>query len=472
MAKKLERIVPREEDFAAWYTSIVSNAKLCMYSNIKGMMYYLPNAWSIWESIRRVIDEMFATVGVKNLALPTLIPLADFKKEKDHIEGFMPELFTINQIGQRKLDLPYCLRPTSEILFCDYFKNIVSSYNDLPVINNQWCSVFRAEKTTKPFLRNSEFHWQELHAIFNQQNEALKYTITILDIYQKFFEDYLLIPVIKGVKTPWERFAGAVETYTLEALMQDGQALQSATSHYLGTFFSKAYDIKFQTRENTFDYVHQMSAGLSTRIIGALIMVHADDKGLVLPPKIAPVQIAILTIFPNKNSDLIDAAKKIGMLLNSYRVSYDHSDKGIGYKLSEQEINGTPISIVIGKNEILNNKVLLVRRDTGLKKEVTIDQLEKEIELTFLSISQNIYEKAKKHQTASIVHVNSLDEMKEAIQNKKMAACFFDGTELDDKRIKEYTNASSRCIFDTSKTGKCIVTGKETNKYTLFARAY
>ncbi|EEH02287.1 proline--tRNA ligase [Ureaplasma urealyticum] len=472
MAKKLEKIITRNENFADWYTSIVNNAKLIQYTDIKGMMVFQPNAWAIWEAIKNQIDLEFKKHGVRNLAMPTLIPLSEFQKEKDHIEGFAPELFMVNQIGDKKLDNPYAIRPTSEILFCNYFKNIVNSYNDLPIKNNQWCSVMRAEKTTRPFLRNAEFHWQELHAIFASEHEADEFAKTILDVYTDFVQNYLCIPVIKGLKTPWERFAGAQKTYTIEAMMQDGQALQSATSHYLGQFFAKAYDIKFQGQDNQMHYVHQMSAGLSTRIIGALIMVHADDQGLILPPDIAFNQIAILSIFANKNPQLLTISEQIRNELSDYRLFEDHSDKGVGYKLAQQEIEGTPICILVGVKELANQQVVLVRRDTHEKINVNLVDLESTVKKLLLDIKTNIYQKAKKQLDESIVFVNSIEELKQVIAQNKMAKAFFDGSKEDDEQIKLLTNASTRCIFDETQSGQCFYTNKKTNKLTLFARAY
>lgn len=470
--RKLEKIVSRKENFADWYTSIIQNAKLIHYTNVKGAMIFQPNGWAIWESIKKVMDEEFAKHSVKNLAMPILIPFSEFQKEKDHIEGFSPELFTVTKIGDKNLDEPLVIRPTSEILFCNYFKDITNSYNDLPIKVNQWCSVMRAEKTTKPFLRNSEFHWQELHAIFSSPQEAMQFTTDILDLYANFVEDFLCIPVIKGEKTPWERFAGADKTYTIEALMQDGQVLQSGTSHFLGDFFAKTYGVKFQNKDNKQEFVNQMSAGISTRIIGALIMVHADDNGLVLPPKIAPNQIAILSLFPNKNPEVRQKADEINLLLSKYRTLVDHSDKGIGSKLADQEIAGTPISIIVGKNELLNNEVTIMRRDTLTKHQVSINEIEKTIDELMIEIKNNIYNKAKKHLDESIVMVHSIEELKEVIKQNKIAKAFFDGSEIDDKKIKEMTNASTRCIFDLSQNGECFYTKKPTNKLTIFARAY
>ncbi|MCV3743515.1 proline--tRNA ligase [Ureaplasma sp. ES3154-GEN] len=471
---KLERIIRRDEDFAAWYQSVVSNAKLMMHTNVKGAMIFLPNAWAIWESIRNTIDQVFKKYQVKNLAMPTLIPISEFQKEKDHIEGFAPELYTITHIGDKQLDNQYVIRPTSEILFCQYFANMVNSYKDLPVKVNQWCSVMRAEKTTKPFLRNSEFHWQELHAVFAQQDEAQQFASDIIDEYARFAEECLCLPVFKGQKTPWERFAGAEITHTIEAVMQDGQALQAGTSHYLGTLFAQTYNIKYQGNDNKLNYVHQMSAGVSTRLIGALIMVHADDQGLILPPPIAPTQIALVSINNKNMQNEVDAAlEAIRNNLESYRVEIDDSNKGIGFKMAEQEIIGTPIVIIVGAKDLTNNEVTVYRRDEKTKTIVKIDELNNYVVNLYNDIKTNIYNKALLHQKDSIVYANSIEELKAAIDKKKVALCYFDGTEADDKEIKNLTNASSRCIVAyTEEEHPCFFTNKKTNKLTLFARAY
>ncbi|MCV3734433.1 proline--tRNA ligase [Ureaplasma miroungigenitalium] len=471
---KLERIVKRDEDFAQWYQSIVTNAKLAMYTNVKGAMIFLPNAWAIWESIRTTMDQVFKQYNVRNLAMPTLIPMSEFEKEKDHIEGFAPELYTITCIGNKVLDANYVVRPTSEILFCQYFTNAVNSYKDLPIKVNQWCSVMRAEKTTKPFLRNSEFHWQELHAVFADQPTCEQFASDIIDEYAAFAKEFLCIPVYKGQKTPWERFAGAEITHTIEAMMQDGQALQAGTSHYLGTLFAKTYNIKYQNNDNQQLYAHQMSAGVSTRLIGALIMVHADDQGLILPPPIAPVQIAIAVINHKEQQDKID--EQVALLktqLNKYRVEIDDSNKGIGFKLAEQEIIGTPIVIIVGFKDLQNQQVTVYRRDDKTKHLVNLTDLITYVNSLYEEIKVNIYNKALARQQANTVHVNSVEELKKAIENKQMATCYFDGTEEDDKAIKALTNASTRCILELSdEMHECFYTKKKTNKLTLFARAY
>lgn len=471
---KLEKIILREEDFAGWYTSIINNAELCLYGPIKGTIIFQPNGWSIWESIHFIIDKEFKKINIKNVYLPFLIPLEDFEKEKAHIEGFAPELYTVTKIGNKKLDKDYVIRPTSEITFCKYFKHITSSYKNLPIKLNQWCSVMRAEKTPRPFLRNCEFHWQEMHSIHETKDEAILFTKNVLDIYEKFVKDILCIPVIKGEKTIGERFAGAENTYTIEALMQDGQMLQCGTSHYLGQSFSKPYEIKFQTKNNDFDFVHQVSAGISTRLIGAIIMVHGDDKGLILPPKIAPVQIMINTIGSKKNPKITDVAIELrNILLNAnYRVEMDDSDKGLGYKLAENEIKGTPFQIIIGNDTLSNNFITVIRRDMNIKEEINIKDITDYIEKGLNDLSVAIYKRAEQQLNNSIVEVKNVEELKNVLENKKIAKVFWSGDVDDEKKIKEITGATPRCSIENKKEGICFFTNKKTNNVVIFGRAY
>ncbi len=322
MEQTNKKIIKRSQNFADWYTSVINEANLIQYTDVKGAMIFKPKGWVIWENIQKILDAKFKEVGSLNVSMPTLIPIEEFEKEKEHVEGFAPELFTVNQIGEKVLNKKMCLRPTSEIWFCKYFENEIKSYKNLPIKVNQWCSVFRAEKNTRPFLRNSEFHWQELHCAFSNFQEANDFAIDILDIYAEVYEKYLAIPVIKGQKTNRERFAGGDITYTIESMMQDGQALQSATSHNLGQNFAKAYDIKFQDKNNELQLVYTTSHGLTTRIIGAIIMVHSDDNGLVLPFPIAGTQIKIIPLLANKNPKIMEYAQKIyNELKNTYRCS-------------------------------------------------------------------------------------------------------------------------------------------------------
>ncbi len=472
---KKERITTRKEDFSKWYTNIVQNAELALYGAIKGTIIFQPNAWSIWESIQTNINKEFKKLNIKNVALPFLIPLNDLALEKKHVEGFAPELFTITKIGDKEISEPYIVRPTSEIPFCQYFKHVVSSYKTLPIKLNQWCSVMRAEKTTKPFLRNSEFHWQEMHSVHESKEHAFEFTKTLINLYESFLNDILCIPVIKGEKTIGERFAGAENTFTVEALMQDGQMLQCGTSHYLGQNFAKAYDIKFQNKENKFDFIHQVSAGISTRLLGAIIMVHGDDNGLVLPPLIAPTQIVINTIGVELNDN--EVIKKINCLkemFRNYRIEIDDTDKSLGYKLSQYEISGVPIQIVFGKKTISDNIVTIVRRDTMEKQDVNLDILSNVVDQLIVDIKNNIYNRAKKQLDESIVKIDNISELIDVVKNKKIGIAYWSGTEEDEKALKEKTGGiTPRCIYKIDdKKGKCFYTNKETNQIVLFARAY
>lgn len=470
-----EKIVPRSQDFAKWYTSIIHNANLIVYGSIKGTMIFQPNAWSIWENIQSYINIEFKKNNISNVFLPLLIPMSELNKEKNHIAGFAPEVYTVTKIGNKELNEPYVIRPTSEVSFCEYFKYITSSYKNLPIKLNQWCSVLRAEKSTKPFLRNSEFFWQELHSIFSNDKECINFTYKIINLYAEFVEKILCIPVIKGEKTIGERFAGADKTLTIEALMQDGQMLQCGTSHYLGQNFAKAYDIKFQNQNNNFDFVYQMSAGISTRIIGALIMVHGDDHGLILPPLIAPTQIVINTIGIDfndiQNKTLI---KNLTKILKKYRYKIDDSNKSLGQKLSSYEVEGIPIQIVVGKKTINDETITIYRRDLMTKEDINLSNLENYIKNLINTIQKNIYEKAKKHLTSSIVNITTIAELKNAINKKKIAIAYWAGSESDEKKLKELTGGiTPRCIYQVSKTNnKCFFTKKDTKQIVLFARAY
>lgn len=473
MKQTLDKITTREENFADWYTSIVHHAKLIQYSDIKGFMIFQPNGWAIWENIKAILDDQFKKMDILNVYMPLLIPISEFQKEKEHVEGFAPELFTITQIGKKELDEPLAIRPTSEILFCKYFKTITNSYKDLPIKLNQWTSVLRAEKTTRPFLRNSEFHWHECHCVFGDEQEGLKFTKDFLDLYANFCENELCIPVIKGEKTPGERFAGATNTYTIESMMQDGQALQSATSHMLGQNFAKAFDIQFQNKDNQLQYAYTTSHGLSTRIIGALIMVHADDKGLVLPPAVAPTQIAVLPLFGDKNPEVNQVSNQIKDTLSKYRVKVDKSEKSFGYMMAESEVQGIPLSIVIGPKDLANNEVTIVRRDNGEKTLVNLNELSSKVDQLMVEYKANIYNKAKQHLDSSIKDASSLDELKQILDNKQWARMYFDGSIDDEKKVKELTGATPRCIVDTNAPeGTCFMSGKKTKQLVIFARAY
>ena len=470
---KLEKIVKREENFADWYTSIINNAQLVIYGQVKGTMMFQPNGWAIWESIHNLIDTRFRQLGIKNVALPTLIPYEEFAKESKHLEGFAPECYTVGKIGDKVLESPLIIRPTSEILFCKYFKYVTSSYKSLPVKVNQWCSVMRAEKTTRPFLRNSEFYWQELHSIFASAEEGLTFTKDIIKVYEDVAINDLCIPVLCGEKTVGERFAGANHTFTIEGLMQDGQVLQCGTSHFLGQNFSKIYDMQFQNKDNKFEYVHQNSAGVSTRLIGAIIMVHGDDNGLVLPPAIAPTQIKINIMNAKKSPELVDIAHQMKEILKDYRVEIDSEDNGLGFKLSNGEITGVPLQIIVGRETSEKNIITIVRRDNLEKVEHQLDykKLTSLIESELTTFKKNIYNRAKTQLDNSIVDCNSVDELKKILEDKKIARCHWAGSEEDEKQIKQLTGATPRCIIGQAK-GKCFFTKKDSSDIVIFGRAY
>lgn len=470
---KNKNIIARSQSFADWYTSVIKEAKLVEYGPVKGTMFFLPNGWAIWESIKNEIDKQFAKMGVRNIQLPLFIRQADFLKEKEHVEGFAPELFTVSTNKKGELAEPLVIRPTSEISFCQCFKSQIRSFNDLPLLYNQWCSVCRVEKNTRPFLRNTEFHWQELHTAHTSADEAVKQTLKTLEVYKNFVEDYLCMPVLVGEKTENERFAGAVNTYTLEALMQDGQALQCATSHYLGQNFAKSYEVKYQTKDNKFDVIHQTSAGISTRIIGGLIMSHSDDNGIILPFKIAPIQIAIIVVNANDKTtnNYVKSLKK--MLDDKYRVIVDDSDKSFGFKINKYQVQGVPFCLVVGAQEIEGNEVTFIRRDSNDKVKVSLKALPKHLTTTIKEYQTNLYNSANNRLQSSIIEVSNFKEFENAINNKKIALAYFDDTVANEKKLKEQTGATARCIkLAGVKNKTCFYTGKPATHLIYFARAY
>jgi len=469
---KNKNIVARNVNFADWYTSVIKEAKLIEYGPVKGTMFYLPNGWALWNQIQDEMNKRYAKIGVKNIQLPLFIKASDFTKEKEHVEGFAPELFTVSTNKKDSLADPIVIRPTSEITFCQCFKSQLRSFNDLPILYNQWCAVYRVEKNTRPFLRNCEFHWQELHTIHETEHEAKEMALTELAIYKDLLENVLCIPVIAGEKTANERFAGAVNTFTLESMMQDGQALQSCTAHYLGQNFAKAYDVKFQTRDNKFDYVHQTSAGLSTRIIGGIIMSHSDDNGLVLPFGIAPTQIAILGVKPDEK--VFEYTAKINnLLVNKYRVVLDNTDKGFGFKINSYQTQGVPYCIVAGKQEADEGIVTLVRRDKEEKIKIKLSELVDYLEKDSKQFNKDLYLAAKARLDENIVEVDNINDFKKALEEKKFILAYFDDTVENEKKIKELTGATARVIKEANVKGKtCFFTNKPATHRIYFARAY
>ncbi|MGN0383518.1 MAG: proline--tRNA ligase [Eubacterium sp.] len=472
--KLLEAITSMEEDFAQWYTDVVKKAELIEYSSVKGCMVLRPNGYAIWENIQAELDKRFKETGVENVYMPMFIPESLLQKEKEHVEGFAPEVAWVTHGGNDQLTERMCVRPTSETLFCDLYSHIVHSYRDLPKLYNQWCSVCRWEKTTRPFLRTTEFLWQEGHTAHATEEEAEERTIQMLNLYADFCEDCLAIPMIRGRKTDKEKFAGATATYTIEALMHDGKALQSGTSHNFGDGFARAFDITYTDKDNKLQYVHQTSWGMTTRLIGAVIMVHGDDSGLVLPPKIAPVQVMIIPIAQHKEGVLHKAAE-VKERLGAYRVKVDDSDKSPGWKFSEQEMRGIPLRIEIGPKDIEANQAIVVRRDTREKICVSLDEIDVRVGEILQTMQKDMLERARVHRDNHTTTAVTYEEFKEAISNKPgfVKAMWCGNQECEDK-IKEDTTATSRCMpFEQEHlSDTCVCCGKPAKTMVYWGKAY
>lgn len=473
--KFVEAITSMDEDFAKWYTDIVKKAELVDYSSVKGCMIIRPYGYAIWENIQKILDEKLKATGHENVYMPMFIPESLLQKEKDHVEGFAPEVAWVTHGGSEELTERLCVRPTSETLFCEHYAKIVQSYNDLPKLYNQWCSVVRWEKTTRPFLRTTEFLWQEGHTIHATYEEAEEETINILNLYADFCEQVLAIPVIKGKKTDKEKFAGAKSTYTIESLMHDGKALQSGTSHNFGDNFAKAFDIKYSDKNGNLQYVHETSWGITTRLIGALIMVHGDDSGLVLPPKIAPNQIVIVPIAQHKEG-VLDKAKELEKRIsNSFRVKLDASDKMPGWKFNEYEMKGIPIRLEIGPKDIENNQVVLVRRDTREKLVASIDELENELSKLLDAIQIDLLKKAKSHRESKTFNALTLEEFKDIAENKPgFIKAMWCGDKACEDKLKEEAGVTARCMpfKQESISNNCVCCGKEAVSLVYWGKAY
>jgi len=473
--KLVEAITSMDVDFAQWYTDIVKKAELIEYSTVKGAVILRPYSYAIWENIQAYLDKKFKETGHENVYMPMLIPESLLQKEKDHVKGFAPEVAWVTHSGEEKLAERLCIRPTSETLFCEHFSNIVQSYNDLPKKYNQWCSVVRMEKTTRPFLRTSEFLWQEGHTIHETAEEAQEETIKMLNVYSDMARDYLAIPVIKGRKTDKEKFAGAEATYTIEALMHDGKALQSGTSHNFGQGFAEAFGIKFTGRDGKLQHVHQTSWGLSTRIIGAIIMVHGDDSGLILPPRVAPIQVVIVPVAQHKEGVLEKAEELREQISKFARVKLDATDKKPGWKFSEYEMKGVPLRLEVGPKDIENNQVVLVRRDTREKIFVSMDDLEAKINELLTDLHNSMYEKALKNIETTTSVATTPEEMRDAADHKPgfIKAMWCGELECEEK-IKEVYGLSSRCMpFEQEKIAEtCICCGKKADKLVYWGKAY
>lgn len=472
--KLVEAITSMEEDFAQWYTDVVKKAELIDYTSVKGCMVLRPAGYAIWELIQQQLDAMFKATGVQNVYLPMFIPESLLNKEKDHVEGFAPEVAWVTHGGQQPLQERLCVRPTSETLFCDYYKNTIHSYRDLPQLCNQWCSVVRWEKETRPFLRSREFLWQEGHTAHATAEEAEERTIQMLNVYADFCEQVLAIPVVKGRKTDKEKFAGAVATYAIEALMHDGKALQSGTSHNFGDGFAKAFGVQFTDKDNTLKYVHQTSWGMTTRLIGAVIMVHGDNSGLVLPPKVAPTQIMIIPI-QQKKEGVLEKAFELKEKLGSFRVKVDDADKSPGWKFSEQEMRGIPIRVEIGPKDIEAGKCVICRRDTGEKTEVLLDELEAKAGEILDKMQVEMLERARAHREKHTYVAKNMEEFRRLFDEQSgfVKAMWCGGQECEEK-IKEELAVTSRCIpFEQEQIADvCVCCGKPAKKMVYWGRAY
>ena len=473
--KLVEAITAMEDDFAQWYTDVVKKAELLDYTSVKGCMVIRPAGYAIWELIQSQMDERFKATGVKNVYLPLFIPESLLNKEKDHVEGFAPEVAWVTHGGLQPLQERLCVRPTSETLFCDYYKNTVQSYRDLPQICNQWCSVVRWEKETRPFLRSREFLWQEGHTAHATAEEAEERTLQMLNVYADFCEQVLAIPVIKGRKTDKEKFAGAESTYTIEALMHDGKALQSGTSHNFGDGFARAFDIQYTDNNNKLQYVHQTSWGTTTRLIGAVIMVHGDNSGLCLPPKIAPTQVMVIPIQQKKDGVLAKAEELCNRLKSVCRADIDITDKSPGWKFSEQEMRGIPLRVEIGPKDIEAGKCVICRRDTREKTEVSLGELENKVKELLDKIQIEMLERAREHREKHTFVATDMVEFRRLFNEETgFVKAMWCGDQACEDAIKEELAVTSRCMpFEQEKLSDvCVCCGKPAGKMVYWGKAY
>lgn len=474
--KLVEAITSMEEDFAKWYTDIVKKADLIDYSSVKGCTVLRPYGYAIWENIQKDLDRRFRETGHENVYMPLFIPESLLQKEKDHVKGFAPEVAWVTHGGDEKLSERLCVRPTSETLFCEHYSNLIQSHRDLPKLYNQWCNVVRWEKTTRPFLRSREFLWQEGHTAHATAEEAKEETVRMLNVYADFCRESLCMPTIKGKKTDSDKFAGAEATYAIEALMHDGKALQAGTSHYFGDGFAKAFDITYTDKDNTLKYVHQTSWGVTTRLIGGVIMSHGDNDGLVLPPAVAPVQVVILPVAQHKQGVIEKARELKERLSGSFRVKLDDSDNSAGWKFSEYEMKGVPLRLEIGPKDIEKGQCVLVRRDNREKSFVELDGLETAISSLLSDISSSMYEKALKNLNDRTYSCRTADEIKSVLAEKGdgFIKAMWCGSEECEDKIKELTGAGSRCIpFEQEiLSDKCVCCGKDANTMIYWGKAY
>ena len=471
--KLVEAITPINEDFAQWYTDVCLKAELVDYSSVKGCMILRPYGYAIWENITHILDGMFKATGHENVAMPIFIPESLLQKEKDHVEGFAPEVAWVTHGGLDQLEERLCVRPTSETLFCDHFAHVLHSWRDLPMKYNQWCSVVRWEKTTRPFLRSREFWWQEGHTIHETAQEAIEETEQQLNTYAELCEKYLMIPVVKGKKTDKEKFAGAEATYTIEAMMHDGKALQSGTSHYFGDGFSRAFDVQFTGRDNQLQYPHQTSWGVSTRLVGAIIMTHGDDEGLILPPAIAPFQVVIVPVAAHKPG-VTEKAEELAKRLSGFcRVKLDNSDNS--WKFSQWEMKGVPLRLEIGPKDIEKNQCVLVRRDNREKTFVSLDALETAIPAQLEALAQSLYARALENRENRTWSATTMDEVKAlAESNNGYIKTMWCGDLACEEKMKEEAGLSSRCMpFEQEHLSDvCPVCGKPAKVMVYWGKAY
>ncbi len=475
--KLVEDITSMEVDFARWYTDVVKKAELVDYSSVKGCTIFRPYGYAIWENIQRILDGMFKETGHENVYMPLFIPEGLLQKEKDHVEGFAPEVAWVTQGGGEKLAERLCIRPTSETLFCEHYAKIISSYRDLPKLYNQWCSVVRWEKTTRPFLRHREFLWQEGHTMHETQEEAIQETERMLNTYARFCEEYLAIPVVKGRKTEKEKFAGAEATYTIEAMMHDGKSLQSGTSHYFGDGFARAFDIQFTDRQNTLQYPHQTSWGVSTRLIGAIIMTHGDDSGLVLPPAVAPVQVMVVPIAQHKEGVVEKSTALLERLKKTFRAGIDLSDNSPGWKFAQYEMKGVPLRLELGPKDIEKGQCVLVRRDTREKTFVPLDRLEEEVARLLAEVHQSLYQRALENRERRTYTAATWEEIL-SIAGDPEKTGFIRTMWCEDPaceaRMKEEAGVTSRCMpLEQEKLyDVCPICGKPAKSMIIWGKAY
>ena len=472
----VKEITNIDVDIAKWYTDIVIKAELADYTDTKGCIAIRPYGFAIWENIRNYTDKLFKESGVENVYFPVLIPESLLQKEKDHVKGFAPEVAWVTEAGEEKLEERLCIRPTSETIISTMYSKWLKSWRDLPYVYNQWCSVLRWEKETRPFLRSREFLWQEGHTIHETEKEAMERTLQMLDIYAQVVEDLLAIPVIKGIKTESEKFAGAEATYTIETMMYDGKALQSGTTHYFGQNFTKPFNVKFQNREGKEEYAYQTSFGLTTRLIGAIIMAHGDNRGLKLPPKVAPIQVAVIPIAMHKEGVIEEVEKVYNSLKDKFRMKLDLREQvSPGYKFNDWEMKGVPLRIEMGPRDIENGVCILVRRDTSEKITVKIEELEDKIEEVLNDIQKNMYEECKKRLESKTTVAYTLEEFQEQMNKEQgFIKTMWCGDAECEEKIKELTSAKSRCIpFVQEKLGdKCVCCGKKADKMVVWGRQY